>query len=761
MAYTPPYCGAVDFVLRTIVIPSCSSVNFDISTDTTGITSFPSTIYIYNNTWYFVEGTFITSDPSTIFIKSSSMPFETLTEIAPEDSTVHIFSDTDLLRVLPDCISDPSTIFIHNSTMNVLAGRENDLPSKLSTGGISCNWELINNLDEFTELDWENANKADKFDEISNGDFELVNNEASDSWMVIPNKDKFTNSTWDKFTLPDHLVQSLWNTLLITDKHREIVYGGKTDSSALIIIPYRQPGPKDSTKTCFYDTLEDASIHFSIPWLSPEAKDKHHLVPWGPLSYFPFCSTKYIPITDGIVNFKLEPQDPAMIGVCYKVTFDVHGLNTDPRCPYHHHHTGRRDPYIDGILITHIYPPPLKETYRMMNTVLVKRIPDNAPIEVTSINIKYDKQSWLWAFSLTIGKDKSNYLDLIKPDPGNLNIFTDIEIYINGWKWVCRVESWNESRSFPRDSWTVTGRSPSMELGSPMNQKTSYVYDPEGTSLTSGVSIMEQVLDGSLPGINMDDTNWELDFTAYGENVISGFVPSSAGDWGIPPNTFSWSNLTQIEVIKQLTDAIGAFIMTEPNCHSANKKLYVKPLVNVPPWYWNATSPHRPDVDHVIRTSYVSEIGRNYESLPVYTSVYVIGQNSVEAQKSSVSSGIPIVEVYKTFGGPDRIYASDYTNPWITTWQSAIEQGRNILSNTGEWINHSLRLFSIEEKTRVAPLITGLVLPGEYVQVEEKIRGVLTNWYGTVSSTEINANIVNRAAFAVTQTIEVNEYIGG
>lgn len=692
------------------------------------------------------------------------MQFQALSNITADPSVMYTSSTVNLLRILPDCISDPTVLYVQSPTTIVKGGEPNDLPTGIGTGGKVNVWESPIYADEFYNIPWENAIITDERTVIPVESFTTEDKTTADGWGLMDIRDLKTVKGWDYFSFADHLVSSAWNTMFLADDHRKIVYGEKTEITNDFLFPYKAPPPKDMAKKVSYDTFFDATVPFIFSWLVPGANDRHQNVPWGPLSYYPYCSQKYYPPDDGIVNFKLEKLPKNMIGVCYQVSFDVKGINTDLRCPYKHHRTGRRDPYIStGIEVKVIYPNSPQEVYRMMNLIYVKTVLTNDFIEVSSIDIKYDKQSWLWSFSLTVPKDGRgiNTLALLKP---TTNAYVDIEISINNWKWICRVEGWHESRVFAKDSWTIQGRSPSMELGIPMNRKTSYTFDPLGTGLSSGAQIIDAVLDGTILGI--DNSGWTVDWTGYLGNagvtpaippVISSFDPTSADDWGFPANSFSWVDLTQIEVIQKLVHAINGFIYTDPYCITGTKVLYVKPIVDSPPWNWNTPNVYRPLIKHAINTSYASEVGRSNESSTVYNAVYVMGQQSVPPQENNVVPGIPVVEVFRQGVGPgERIYAPDVTDPCITSWKAAVECGRTILSDTGEWIKHSIRLFSLETKDSVTPTVSGLIVPGDFVSVSE--RG--TTWYGSVISTNIQASIVNRSAFAVSQTLEISEYIG-
>lgn len=755
MVYIPPSCESVNFFLRPIIIPICSSVNFSINSIGTdvGIVSRISKIKIYNETFYFIEGSFILPETSYINLNANTVPFTAMSDINSDVSSIKIISDLELIKILPDIITHDSIIKVNAKLSEIVAGLEHNLPSGIGTGGMISKWGGLKKLDESTLLNWIDAVKNDNFVSVAQEKFSNLNELNIGKWG---NLDVFDNTNiikYNDFNTFDVLSSLAWNSFIVVDDYRSIVYGNKQELSNSINVKYLEPGAKDAIKTVKYGDRNEISNSISFKWITPSITDKTQNVIWGPVDYYKFCTSQYYPNICGTVNFKLKRSN-VLPGACLDVSFDVKGYNTDPRCPYKHHYTGRRDPYIStGIDVTPLMFPTKKESYYMLNTVLVKRLPDNLPIEVTSIDIKYDKSSWLWQFSLVIGKDKTRYLDLIKPNPDNANMFTDIEININGWKWTCRVEGWSESRVFSVDSWTITGRSPSMELSSPHNQKTSYTYDREGTSVTAGAQIIGDILEGTMIGI--DDTGWSVDWSEYGPNIHTGFNPNDGAMWGIPANTFSWTNSTQIDAIKQLSESIGMFFMTKPDCYAAlDKKLIAKPMFNIPPWHWNETSIHKPNIQHMIRSDYAAEIGRSYESLTTYTGVYVMGESSVQAQSPNTIPGIPVVEVFRT-GFSDRIYAPDYVNPWITTSKAALEQGRMILCETGEWIRHSMRLFSLARPESIDPAINKLMIPGDYVKVNEKE----TLWTGEIDSVQVSA-VAADSAFIVYQTVEISQYIG-
>ena len=759
MSYIPPACNAVDFTIdRYIIIQPCNAVDFNLVDDISiGLISKASNVYLRGDKWYFAEGYLITLAKSVITPRSGIFNFHAISEIAPSLSSIVVSTPINLLRILPDCISKDSIIDIKNAIYLFKKPEPQDLPiAAKSSGYISYSTPIRS--DEHMVLPWGDGVKTDIFTEINPEDFTDISSEVIDGWKSFLESDISTDLvSSDISTHIDNATDSLWKSFLPADLLSNIQYGNKYELNGTFTIPYRQPGPKDKTVFASFDFLDRQYIHFYFNWNAPEANDRHQEVNWGPINYFEFCNKQYWPPNDGIVNFKLnQVLEADMVNVCYNVTFDIDGYNTDIRCPYQSTKTGARDPYTGGGFndIPHIYPIPRKEMYYMLNTVLVKRLPDNIPIEVTSVDIQYDMQSWLWQFTLTIRDEK--YLNLLKPSGSTL---IDVEVYINGWKFTCTIESWREGASFGNSSWTVTGRSPSMMLGSPQNQKSSHIYGVGDSIASSGGQIIDDVLDGVDLGLN--NTGWNMDWTYY-TDVHTGFDPFVADNyagWGFPPETFSWSDKTQIEVVKGLTDSIGAFIITKPDCYlAADRKLYIRPQFDIPPWYWNdPDGTNFPEFQHTIDVAYTSEIGRDYAKLPVYTAVYVMGQKETTPQTFESTDGIVVTELYRDGVGPAyRVYAPDIVDPNLTSWQACKERGRMVLCDTGEWVKHTLRLFSIAQKDDPNATLCGLMLPGDFVRVMDKN----TTWYGMITSVGLRAAVVSGSAFAVTQTVEVNRYTG-
>jgi len=438
-----------------------------------------------------------------------------------------------------------------------------------------------------------------------------------------------------------------------------------------------------------------------LTWETSIPTDEVKRVHWGWKYWNEICTQEYNPKE---MPLELYFGTGYNNGYCSGMTLSYNNLLIDPRCPYENRHSGRRDRYHPPF--PEIFYVPRKRVYEMINVVTVYRLPDNAPIEVGAINISIDRNSWLWSFSLTILDP--DHIELIKPSPGT---YVDIEITINGHVWICKVESWQEQVSFGQTVWNVSGRSPSCELSNPFSGVASYTT----TSDMQAITILNDILSGTGWAASWPSNSW-LD-------------PSMT--WLIPAGAFSFTNKTKIEAIKLLTESVGAYIQTVPDTTSQQLNIKAKYFSN--PWNWSGAT-----VDQTLVDSQFREIGRSFEGRPNYNSVITSGENA----------GV-IVSLTRDGTAGDTT-APMYTNALITTDQAGTEAGRNILCDTGEWIKHTIRMFSLYP-TGTPP---SLILPGDFLGISE----VSNFWEGQVTGTTIDVAVT--PVVEVAQTIEIERYIG-
>ena len=428
-------------------------------------------------------------------------------------------------------------------------------------------------------------------------------------------------------------------------------------------------------------------------------------------------------------------------------------MSQDPRCKYNHHHTGQRDNPIwvnpSNEFLT--YPMDLG-VYHMLNMILVEEVITGDPIEVLHVDAKIDMSSWLWSFNVTVAS--KCFLDKIKPVDG---ILGNIKITMNGWEFLCTVESWSESRAWGSEAWTITGRSPSMLFGGP-------IADPRTAVIEigkQGQTVFEDYMTGRTYPTGWPYTSWESNFERYlvtAENPVptsTGFRPYEKGY--LPGETVSYSEKTDIEFLKELADSIGAYIQTEPALNASNKsQLTIIPRFAHQPWNWNISNT---GINwRVLNESQCVETARKNDVKALYHAVNVLGE-SLEAEGTSGAGTSAIYTNVVRDGwdiggaeGSSGKYAPMITNPYITTSKAALEKGRMIIGDSGEWIKHTLRVGMLCEDPESS---TSLFRPGDMISVLE--RGA--PFYGQVTGVTIAA-VSAGSGFAIEQVIEVEEYMG-
>lgn len=345
-----------------------------------------------------------------------------------------------------------------------------------------------------------------------------------------------------------------------------------------------------------------------------------------------------------------------------------------------------------------------------MNSIMIKRLPLGSPIiyiDWMDLSIRLDINSWVWDFTIIL--PDSTFLELIKPQG---EVFTNIEININGHVWTCMVEGWSKSKVFAANSWEVYGKSPSIVLGEPYSPYGSYT----NPSAVQGRSLADDILSGTGYSVNWAATDWL----------------NPATDWLIPAEGFSYADLTTIEALQKLVGSVGAYIQTVLDPVTSSE-LNILPRFKKQPWAWATETEDMQLID-----SQMWEVQRQYVTKPNINAVVVSGVNN---------GALVNVKRQGTAGDkPSPMILEDL----ITSSESGAERGRMILGEAGKWVSHTMRLFSLYPPAE-AP---GLVLPSTFVKVTEG--GV--DWKGQVLGTEIHATVLN-GPIEVEQVLEIEEYV--
>jgi hypothetical protein len=285
------------------------------------------------------------------------------------------------------------------------------------------------------------------------------------------------------------------------------------------------------------------------------------------------------------------------------------------------------------------YHIPIRETYAMQHTIIVKTVADNQALELKKISLSYDAESYAWQFSGTLAyiADLSRF---------NLTDFEPVQlsISIDGHVWLVVVEELPENKSFGKIEIQLTGRSLSALLGEPWSQINSYL---QGSEMT-----VQQLADSLIP------FDWTIDW--------------QCPTWLLPANTYSHTQQSPLQSLKTIANNIGAVLYPVPD----SKTLRVQPRYPVLPWNYNLSGMN-PDV--VIPDDAVLSMGIKSRVASPINGVYVHGTTADGILGRCVLSGTAgdvlaatesnslITDVVGARALGERVLAGKYTQPTIST----------------------------------------------------------------------------------------------
>ena len=655
----------------------------------------------------------VASDTLSIRQNFANHEVEVIREIDNASIKICITGSNHLVEHLPDIVSNDAVINVLFQTSSIGGGQPNDLPVGLSTGGLRVSWfkaknevgrdfvfpwagpdnvVLKNRVPWETPKDIVQQTKAsfdaqmDKEDsriEAQWGQFENRQDKQTESPYIgiMSFFDEFETAKWNKQILRDKkTVNNYKNTMGINGDFKDRHVNKKWD------------------KSLYYDKHKRNDFKNNKPG---SITDKHHGTYWGPYWYSLWCNEKYFPMpSDWEYQLVLKTDVPPLINTSFVEAGNI-------RCPFTYWYTGNRDSFKPIIIPSDQIFAERKKVYYMLNSAFIKRLPDNTSINFQSVSMSIDRNSWSWDFNVTLMTRDA--LELVWPVDDTL---IDIEININGWKWTCRVENWSESVSFGQKSWSVSGRSPSVELGDP------YLVEP---SFANAEEHGGQIVDSIL-----ENTGWSATWSH------DDFNPHL--DWLVPASTLNLYDSSKIEQMQSIVKAVGAFIQTVPDTN-ASKNFLIHPTYKRNPWNWG--SQITPTV--FLNDAVCYEYGRSNNIIKPVNSVIITGENQgviVSATKDGTAGDSPAAMVIEAL---------------MTSQEAATERARHEIGKTGFWINHSMRLFSLMPPGE-AP---GLMLPGTFINMSET---GFTAWVGQVTGTQISAAWSN--GLEVSQQIEVEQFYG-
>ncbi|UYM16183.1 hypothetical protein [Endozoicomonas euniceicola] len=346
--------------------------------------------------------------------------------------------------------------------------------------------------------------------------------------------------------------------------------------------------------------------------------------------------------------------------------------------------------------------PDIRESYLLMNTISVVILPDRTPIELKDLEISLDIDSFSWELTGELWGASS--LALVEPDENGTK---QIEVDINGWKWVFMVERYTSRRQFGQEQYSIYGTSRTQLLAAP--------YAPQRSKSSASNINAKQAISEELSNTG---------FTAQYPSLNSYSTP----DWIIPGGSFSYQNETPMKVIARLTSTAGSVIIPARDSDTLN----IQPRYPASPWKWNDAT-----MDKIIPASLMISLNASWRPEPEYNAVYVSGTHAGVA-----------VNVKRQGSAGDEP-APDILEDWLTETQVNTERGRNELAKGG---NQSITTIEIPlTDSNTAP---GLVEPGQLVEVRDSLlNGTNNNWRALCLATSIGAS-----GGKVTQRLELERH---
>lgn len=330
---------------------------------------------------------------------------------------------------------------------------------------------------------------------------------------------------------------------------------------------------------------------------------------------------------------------------------------------------------------------PIRRVYLVSNTASIVRARDGVEIPSTSVSIDYDDDSWAWQFSATVP-----LISIAEALDGE-----EVIITINGYEWRMSVDGWSDNKAWNSQSATVTGRSRTKELSSSILLPASYAETQDRTI----IQLAEQEL----------ITGWTIDW--------------QAADWLVPGGAWSYSNKAPMDIITELAEAAGAFVMPD----RVNRHMTVLPKYKTEPWHLDGVL-----ADIQIPADIMINRGRKREYGTNANGVWLTGGNA----------GIT-ARVKRTGSGAERLLA-DTNNALMTHVDGARALGTKLLA---ESLNRSLDTIELP----ISSTDTGLILPGMILDIPDG-KSYARGFKATAQKNSDHKMVVR-------QSIEIERPIGG
>ena len=266
--------------------------------------------------------------------------------------------------------------------------------------------------------------------------------------------------------------------------------------------------------------------------------------------------------------------------------------------------------------------PEIRESYLLMNIITTVVLPERTPLELPSMEISLDIDSFSWSFTGQLFG--ASNIALVQPDENGPK---QIEVDINGWKWVFIIERYSTNRRFGDERYTLYGSSRTQLLAAP--------YAPLRSKSNTSALNAKQAITEELANTGFTATYPDLN-------------DYSTPDWVMPGGSFSYQSQTAMQVVARIAGTAGSVVIPSRNADQLN----IQPRYPASPWAWdNAT------MDRIVPASMVISLSANWRPEQAYNAVYVSGTNAgvaVNVKRSGSSMGITRLPIFWKTGSPKR-----------------------------------------------------------------------------------------------------------
>ena len=511
---------------------------------------------------------------------------------------------------------------------------------------------------------------------LAHKDAKKTDNNTRVPWVSAPQKSPNKSLVWDKSATIENHIKSVYGGYQYTDAHTRLKTGKFDVVNCTYTLVYGGLQWLDAVnRTAFSDFALQHNIskrivyNSRLPFIDKQSRGVN-----GSFNQYDVLTRS---------AWGLPPKQDQQIRIAWDSSYTAKrevSIDTNP--------------YVPVPEITDIPTNQIQQVYFIMHSLSVNVLPSNTAIDVGSISLSIDIDAFAWTMNMQV----LDGIELIRPD---VNGNKEVQINIDGYIWIFIVESYTENKKFADNSWTVTGRSKTAYLSAPYKLPISNTY----TSLINAAQIVDNEL------------------------LNSGFTATySTVDWAVNADAFSYQNLTAMQAIRRVADAIGGVILP----HQSADSLIINPRYQASPWDWGTATPKA-----IITHDVITGMSGNWQPKPDINGVYV-GGNTVGVE----------CFVKRTGTAGDQLAAQHVEN-LITHQDAGREKGRNILSDRGkqEVVSIELPILPIGQTPEIYQC-------GDLLEIQET-----STWRAMVLSININAS-VNNGAITAEQTVSLEKHYG-